>query len=153
MIIVALRTNFELISVFVAITFFDLEESFCSVVSFLLNTNWWLHLLLLLSVYWNHSEKQQFFDYFINKKDESGKSEELNVTKVVSSVTKNISNVELQYVSKEIESSRARSKEYRKDIPKHLKKEIGNHALTYGTASAMKKYSASTQSTKLLELQ
>ena len=92
--------------------------------------------------------KQQFLDYFINKRDESGKTEEPIVTKVASSITKNISNAELQYVSKEIESSRAKSKEYQKGIPKHLKKEIWNHALTY--ASAVKKYSAKYPKYKII---
>ena len=73
--------------------------------------------------------KEQFLNYFKNKeKKSSEKAEEIIVTKVVSSATKEITNAELMFVTNEIEKSRARPKQYQKDVPEKLKKEIGHHA-------------------------
>ena len=87
--------------------------------------------------------KEQFLSYFEKKDNNDTKNaEEITVTKVVSSATKEITNAELRFVANEIDKSHGRPKKYQKDIPEKVRMEVGNHALTCGTASAIKKFSA-----------
>lgn len=85
--------------------------------------------------------KEKFLNYFKKNGKKTEQGEEIVVTKIVSAATKEVTNAELRFVADEVEKSHARPKQYQKDIPEKLKKEIGHHALTYGTASAVKKYS------------
>ena len=85
--------------------------------------------------------KKHFLHYFKIKDKNTEKAEEITVTKVVSSSTKEITNAELRFAANEIDKSHVRPKKYQKEIPEKVKREVGNHALTFGTSSAIKKFS------------
>ena len=85
--------------------------------------------------------KEHFLHYFKIKDKNTEKAEEITVTKVVSSATKEITNAELTFAANEIDKSHGRPKKYQKEIPEKVKREVGNHALTFGTSSAIKKIS------------
>ena len=85
--------------------------------------------------------KEHFLHYFKIKDKNTEKAEEITLTKVVSSTTKEITNVDLRFAANEIDKSRGRLKKYQKEIPEKVKREVGNHALTFGTSSAIKKFS------------
>ena len=85
--------------------------------------------------------KEQFLHYFFKKNKNTEKAGEITVTKVVSSATKAITNAELRFAVNEIDKLHGRLKKYQKEIPEKVKREVGNHALTFGTSSAIKKYS------------
>ena len=80
--------------------------------------------------------KEQFLHYL--KKKIKIKAEEITVTKAVSSTTKEITNNELRFAVNEINKSLGRPKKYQKEIPEKVKREVGNHALKFGTSSAIK---------------
>ena len=84
--------------------------------------------------------KQSFLEYFQQKATCSKDTTEINITKIVSSATKNVTNAELTLVEKEIENSVNRPRKYEKDIPKKIKQEVGIYADSYGTAAALKKF-------------
>ena len=85
--------------------------------------------------------KEHFLHYFKIKDKNTEKAEEITVTKVVSSATKEITNAELRFTANEIDKSHGRPMKYQKEIPEKVKREVGNHALTFGTSSAFKKFS------------
>ena len=95
--------------------------------------------------------KEHFLHYFKIKNTE--KAEEITVTKVVSSANKEITNAELRFAANEIDKSHGRPKKYQKEIPEKVKREVGNHALTFGTSSAIKTFSVKYPKFRLLELQ
>ena len=84
--------------------------------------------------------KEQFLCYFSKKDKNSEKAEEIRVTKVVSSAMKEITNAALRFAVKEIDKSHGTPKKNRKEIPEKVKREVGNHALTFGTSSAIKNF-------------
>ena len=65
--------------------------------------------------------QSSFFTILLKKDKNTEKAEEITVTKVVSSATKEISNVELRFAVNEIDKSHGRSKKYQKDILEKLK--------------------------------
>ena len=85
--------------------------------------------------------KEHFLQYFEIKDKNSEKAEEITVTKVVSSATKEITNAELRFAANDTDKSHGRPKKYKKEIPEKVKREVGNHALTFGTSSAIKNFS------------
>ena len=85
--------------------------------------------------------KEQFLHYFFKKYKNTEKAEEIKVAKVTFSATKEITNPELRFAVNEIDKSHSRPKKYQKEIPKKVKREDGNHSLTFGTSSAIKKFS------------
>ena len=85
--------------------------------------------------------KEHFLHYFKIKDKNTEKAEEITFTKVVSSAKKEITNAELRFAANEIDKSHDRPKKYQKEIPEKVKREVGNHALTFGTSSAIKKFS------------
>ena len=82
--------------------------------------------------------KEQFLRYFSKKYKNSEKAEEISVTKVASSATKEITNTGLRFAVNEIDKSHGTPKKYRKEILEKVKREVGDHALTFGTSSAIK---------------
>ena len=60
--------------------------------------------------------KEQFFSLFLKKDKNTEKAEEITVTKVVSSATKEITNAELRFAVNEIDKSHGRPKKYQKEI-------------------------------------
>ena len=80
--------------------------------------------------------KTRFLDYFKKKKFSSNDNIEITVTKVVTSTTQNTSNAELSLFEEEIEKSSKRPSKYQKTIPEKI---YGIHAVSFGTASAIKK--------------
>ena len=86
--------------------------------------------------------KEHFLHYFKIKDKNTEKAEEITVRKVVSSATKEITNAELSFAANEIDKSHGiRIEKYQKEIPEKVKREVGNHALTFGALSAIKKCS------------
>ena len=83
--------------------------------------------------------KEHFLHYF--KKKNTEKAEEKTVTKVVYSATKEITIAELRFAVNEINKSHGRPKKYQKEISEKVKREVGNHTLTFGTSLAIKKVS------------
>ena len=76
------------------------------------------------------------------KKDKNTeKAGEITVTKVVSASTKEITNSELRFAVNEIDKSHGRPKKCQKEIPEKVKSKVGNHALIFGTSSAIKIFS------------
>ena len=47
----------------------------------------------------------------------------------------------MRFAVNKIDKSHGRPKKYQKEIPEKVKREVGNHALTFGTSSAIKKFS------------
>ena len=86
--------------------------------------------------------KDQFLHYFFKKDKNTEKTEEITVTKVVSFAMKEIMNTELTFAVNEINKSDGRPKKYQKEIPEKVKREVANRTLTFGTSSAIKKFSA-----------
>ena len=82
--------------------------------------------------------KSSFFTIVL-KKDKN--AEEITVTKVVTSATKKITNTELRFAVNEIDKLHDRPKKYQREIPEKVKREVGNHALTFEILSAIKKFS------------
>ena len=69
---------------------------------------------------------------FCFKKDKNTeKVEEITVTKVVFSATKEISNAELRFAVNETDKSHGRSKKYQEEIPEKVKREAGNWHLEH----------------------
>ena len=68
--------------------------------------------------------KEHFLHYFKIKDINNEKAEEVTVTKVVSSATKEITNAELRFAANEIDKSHGRPKKYQKEIPEKGKLEI-----------------------------
>ena len=83
--------------------------------------------------------KEQFLHYL--KKDKNIEKAE-DITKVVSSATKEIANAELRFAVNEIDKSHGRTKKNQKESPGKVNREVGNQALTFGTSSAIKNVSA-----------
>ena len=50
-------------------------------------------------------------------------------------------NAELRFAVNKIDKSHGKPKKYQKEIPEKVKREVGNHVLTFGTSSVIKKYS------------
>ena len=85
--------------------------------------------------------KEQFLHYFYKKDKNTENAEEITVTKVVSSATTEITNGELRFAVNEINKSHGRPEKYLKGILEKVKREVRNHTLTFGTSSAIKKFS------------
>ena len=85
--------------------------------------------------------KEQFLHYFYKKDKNTENAEEITVTKVVSSTPTEITNGELRFAVNEIDKSHGRPKKYQKGVPEKVKREVRNHALTFGTSSAIKIFS------------
>ena len=75
--------------------------------------------------------KEHFLHYFKIEDKNTEKAEEITVTKVVSSATKEITNAELRFAANEIDKSHGRPKKNQKEIPEKVRREVGNHALTF----------------------
>ena len=78
-----------------------------------------------------------FLHYFFKKDKNTGEAEEITVTKFVSSATKEIKSAKLRFVANEIDKQHGRPKI---EIPEKVKREVGNHALTFGKSSAIKTF-------------
>ena len=105
---------------------FDLDI-FCSlahVVSTWLNSN-------------QRNEQRAVSSLFFLKDKDTEKAEEITVIKVVSSATKETPNAELRFAVNEIDKSHGRPKKYSRKV----KKEVGNHPLTFGASPATKQFS------------
>ena len=87
--------------------------------------------------------KKQFLLYFKKKEKVSDpeNSDDVKITNVVTSATKDITNAELTLVEDEIQKSCSRPVKYQKAIPEKIKKEVGIHGNIFGTASAIKTFS------------
>ena len=59
----------------------------------------------------------------------------------------------MRFAVKEINKSIGKPKKYQKEIPKKVKREVGNHELAFRTSSAIKTFSVSIRNLHLLELQ
>ena len=66
----------------------------------------------------------------------------MKITNVIKSATSDNTNSELTPVAKEIQKSCNQKGTYQKAVPETIKKEEGMYAKVYGTASAIKKFSA-----------
>ena len=83
--------------------------------------------------------KQKFRVYF--KKNSQSKDEvsSIQMTNVLTSVTENLTSVELGNAEEEMQKTYKRPKKYQVEIPPKIKKEVGLYARDFGTASAIKK--------------
>ena len=52
----------------------------------------------------------------------------------------NVPSTELVYAEEEMQKTYERPKKYQVEIPAKIKKEVGLYAITFGTASAIKKF-------------
>ena len=85
--------------------------------------------------------KEKFLRYFKKKENTSENNEDVTVTNVVTSVTKDITNAELSFAANEIKKSHSRPKQYQKKIPEYVKIEVGKHASIFETFSTIKRFS------------
>ena len=85
--------------------------------------------------------KEKFLRYFKKKENTSENDEDITITNVVTSVTKDVTNAELSFAVDEIKKSHSRPKQYQKQIPENVKREVGKYASIFGTSSAIKKFS------------
>lgn len=86
--------------------------------------------------------KAKFLEYFKRKETPSRDESGITITKVVASSTNAVTNAELTLVENEIEKSCKEPSNYQKEIPKKIKQEVGIYADSFGTAAAIKKFSA-----------
>ena len=83
--------------------------------------------------------KESFLEYF-KRKDLASKDDTIQITKIVTSATNNISNTELHLVEDEIKKSVKHLTKYQKEIPDNVKQEVGIYTNSFGTASVIKKF-------------
>ena len=90
--------------------------------------------------------RKQSLTYFkATEKSSSVNDDDVKVTKYVNSATGHAPNAELNLAENEIIKSCQVKQEYQRNIPKNVKKEVGEYALIHGTQAAItvfsKKYS------------
>ena len=87
--------------------------------------------------------KEKFLLYF--KKNEKivdhENDNEVKITNVIKSATRDITNAELTLVAKEIQKSCNQKVKYQKAVPE-TKREVGMYGKVYGTVPAIKKFSS-----------
>ena len=85
--------------------------------------------------------RKHFLAYFKKKSQaEVETDDEIQVTRILSAATENVSEAELTFAEEELNKSYSRPHRYSKDIPDSVKIEVSRHARDLGTASAIKKY-------------
>ena len=85
--------------------------------------------------------KEQFLNYF-KKKENNNDKDDVTITNVISPATSEVTNAELAFVSQEFDKSAGRPKNYQKNIPENVRKEVGKYAFIHGTSSAIKRFSS-----------
>ena len=84
--------------------------------------------------------KEKFLAYFKKKSQSKDETDGIQITNVLTSVTKNVTFSELAYAEEEMQKTYERPKKYQVVIPAKIKKKVGLYARDFGTASAIKKF-------------
>ena len=77
--------------------------------------------------------KERFLAYFKKKSQRKDETDGIQITNVLTSVTENVTSVELAYAEDEMQKTYEYPKKYQVEIPGKIKREVG-------TASAIKKF-------------
>ena len=84
--------------------------------------------------------KEKFLAYFKKKSQSKNETDGIQITNVLTSVTKNVTSAELVYAEEEMQKTYELPKKYQVEIPAKIKKEVDLYARDFGTASAIKKF-------------
>ena len=71
--------------------------------------------------------KEQFLRYFKKKENASENNENITITNVVNSATKETINAELRFTADKIKKSNSPPKTYQKQFSENMKREVGKY--------------------------
>ena len=84
--------------------------------------------------------KEKFLAYFKKKSQSKDETDDIKITNVLTSVTQNVTSAKLAYAEEKMQKTYERPKKCQVKIPAKIKKEIGQYARGFGTASAIKEF-------------
>ena len=94
--------------------------------------------------------KEQFLNYFKEKENNNDK-DDVTIINVISPATSEVTNAKLAFVSQEFNKSAGRPKNYQKNIPENVRKEVGKYALIMEPLQPLKGFLPSIRSMVLIE--